>query len=196
MKLTVKASRVATAVTIFSALAAGCAPPTTQPEPAPNPSAGLTTRALCESLESLFTENFQAIDVKTWSITDGPLFEEPIAISGLCEASSSADNAFYGKVSIRNAPDDPNPIGPMAANYIETLVDGETVMVFDKRKDPKWEVSSVEIAATIDGWFGELRVDPETTRTAGGSLNFTEAEQETAAQYLVATLRSAAKSTN
>ncbi|WP_280459086.1 hypothetical protein [Nocardia carnea] len=190
MKLNMKTCRATTAVVILSALAAGCTP-STQPEP---PQAGLTTRAVCESLQTLFTEKFQAIEVDAQSITDGHLFDEPISISASCEVSSSADKAFYGKIIIRNAPHDPNPIGSAVANYVETIVDGETVLVFDKRKDSKWAMSSVEIAASIGGWFGELRVDPETTRTAAGSLNFTETEQKSAAQYLIAILRRAAES--
>lgn len=192
MKSIVKARRLSAAIAVFSALAAGCTP-SAQPEPAPEPShAGLTTRDVCESLQSLFAEEFRAVEVEAQSITDGPLFDEPISISASCEVSSSADNALYGKIGIRHAPEDPNPLGPSEANYVETLVDGENILVFDKRKDPKWAMSSVEIATSIDGWFGELRIDPDATRTAEGSLKFTEEEQQTAARYLIDTVRKAA----
>ncbi|WP_459545185.1 hypothetical protein [Nocardia sp. X0981] len=187
-----KARRASAAIAIFSALAAGCTP-STQPGPTPEPShAGLTTRDVCESLESLFAKEFRAVDVEAQSITDGPLFDEPIAISASCEVSSGSDNALYGKIGIRHTPEDSNPLGPSKANYVETTVDGENVLVFDKRKDPKWAMSSVEIATSIDGWFGELRIDPAATRTTEGSLTFTEEEQQTAARYLIETVRKAA----
>lgn len=189
MKSAAKVYRISV-VAILSSLAAGCvsAPPASEQPPEPPP-VRITHRDLCDSLKELFDDQLGAIDVASQPTTREATLDDPISINSWCEVVSGAAKEFSGLVRVRYAPSDPNPIGVLKHKYVETVVDGESVWVFDKRKDPKYAMSSVEIATTIGGWFGMFRIDPATTRTAEGQSSFTEADQEVASRFLIDTLR-------
>ena len=88
-------------------------------------------------------------------------------------------------IDIRSTSRDSNPLGPAKAKYIETVVNNQTVWVYDTRGDVSPEIASVELATTIDGWFGELRIDLGRTRTAEGPLAFSELDRENASRSLI-----------
>ena len=173
---------------VVVAVLAGCAPsvaPDSSPEPTATP---FTSRNLCQSVEDLYIDQFHAVDVKSQFTGVGSV-DEPILINSGCEIFSSAEDAFYGDVTIRDASDDPNPIGALANKHVETAVDGETVWVFNQMLDPGYAAPSIYVATIIDGWYGKLWIKPLETKTTDGYLGFTAEDQQAASVYIIDVVR-------
>lgn len=182
-------------IALLSVLVAGCSsspPPPPPPEPPePSPRVQLTDRDVCESLEDLLTQQLGAVNIKSKNEDD--FYDEPVVYPVCPLRSSMEEYSPYGILSIQEVGNDGNPNGAVKPRGIEAIVDGETVWFFDERAiKPLLPVASVEFATIVDGWFGELEINPKIIPTADGFLEFTEADREVVSRYLVETVRKAA----
>lgn len=172
--------RLVTAVLFASTLTAGC---TASPSPSPPPaeqSAAITQGALCDSLLTFFRNQLGAV-----GLTSVPLFDlkETISPGGSCTVVNSESQRANGWVSLRNAPNAPDPTDGVVG-FTRTAELNDSVWVQDMRKDKKNPGLEVVLATRIGEWNGQLRITESETRTASGVLHLTDEDIHKAAQFL------------
>ncbi|MEV6253535.1 hypothetical protein AB0L97_09790 [Nocardia sp. NPDC051911] len=178
-----------TVAVVAAALTAGCATSPSPSPPSPEQPAAVTQGALCDSLLTFFGNQLGAVD-----LTAVPLFnrEETISPGGICTVINSTSQRANGRVSLRNAPNAPDPTEGVVG-FRKTTGLNDPVWVQDMRTDTRNPGIEVVLATRIGEWNGQFRITESETRTATGILHLTDEDINRAAYFLVELTRKVSK---
>ncbi|WP_281878560.1 hypothetical protein [Nocardia sputorum] len=168
-----------TVAAIVAALATGCsvAPTLASQEP----SATLTQGGLCDSLLDFFGNELSAVGLTSVPIIDP---NETISPSGICTVINSESQRANGRVSLRNAPNVPDPTEGVVG-FRKSTEPNDPVWIQDMRTDAKNPGTEVVLATRIGEWNGQLRITDSETRTKSGVLHLTDEDIHKAARFLI-----------
>ncbi|MEU1994665.1 hypothetical protein ABZ511_09470 [Nocardia gamkensis] len=149
----------------------------------------MTQGELCDSLLTFFGSQLGAV-----ALTAVPLFDinETISPGGICTSINSENQRTNGWISLRNAPNAPDPTdGVVGFTRRAELYD--SIWVQDMRTDTKNPGIEVVLATRIGEWNGQLRITESEIRTGHGVLHLTDADIDGAAQFLIELTRRASQ---
>lgn len=181
----------------------GCSPMSGAPPPSISPTVtatsaqavALSNRQICGSWTTFLRDGLRIVNATknpSGSGTDDS--DDPVTRAAGCDVfGANGDSAGY--LVVTSCPGEAGPqLGALAQYYSTADIDGVKVWIWNRSTDGPSGGETLRVAVSIDGWCGEILLEPTSLQARDGRLVISDAESDAVAKYLVDITRKVAQS--